>query len=140
MTSINSQINGMKIKITSVIEINSHELQYILHIIDYIVGFTNKHDKIEYIEQLLKILKAHINFFTIQYLNRVGLNPPPPFLMPPKGTYDRSIIRQPGVTPINPKKLLIGGSVVIDQNANNLDANALLAQQINELNQLKYGI
>lgn len=47
------------------------------------------------IEEITKMLAVHINYNTIAFLNRIGYNPLPDFVLPSSPKYDRSIIRTP---------------------------------------------
>ncbi|SRR6266568_111690 len=57
------------------------------------------------LEVILNQMKYLINYQTIYYLGKVGLNPPPQdLLLPPKAKYNRKIIRRPSDRVENPMK------------------------------------
>ena len=114
--SIDKQIDSMKFRLSTVIEINQKTLIDINYQIDMINDTTAKEEKIELIENLQKLLKKIINYNTILYLQKVGLNPPPRDVLPPQAKYNWNIIRTPDSEPINPLKKIssdlgLGGSL-----------------------------
>jgi len=115
--SIKSQLDDIKNRLASVVEIDREHLIELQNQIDEVNKLKANSKKTEILEGITKILKAYINKFTIEFLNRSGLNPPPHELLPnPKitdyiktaeiivnplldsyhtETYDWSIVRTP---------------------------------------------
>lgn len=79
--TINNQIDDMKNRLASVIEINQDDLIAINELIDKIVKADSK-NKVPLINKLIRILKELINNFTINFLNANDFNPPPPLMLP----------------------------------------------------------
>jgi len=101
---IEKQLDNMKARISNVLEIPQEGLIQINNFIDDINNTNGKYDKIEYLKKLKKLLVAYINMQTINYLNKVGLNPPPYKYLPPKHIYNVNNVRVPGENPVNPYK------------------------------------
>jgi len=123
---IHNQIDGFKNRLASVIELGKQDLDDLNKLIDNINNIKNKKEKLFNLERLKKILTAHIIFFTINYLNQVGLNPPPRTTLPRIIKYDISILRLPGIIPVNPlekyeRQLNRGGILHYPNDENHLE-------------------
>lgn len=145
MVSINKQVNGMKNRLATILEIKDDLLLILFDLIDQFNLRSDKDLKLEILGKLKKMVKNKINFDTITYLNQVQLNPIPNLFLPDKPLYDRSIIRTPGSDPINPLKALGAGFNIGGCNCNcagndssNENANSMLATRINEINNMIY--
>ena len=99
---IEKELNDAKLRISTVLELSDEDLIQINNIIDEINTTTGKYDKRNKLKILKKLLVAYINMQTINYLQKVGLNPPPYRYLPAKHTYNVNHIRGPGENPINP--------------------------------------
>ena len=95
IAKINNQIDYMKLRLASIIEIDKNDLNKILKLINLIVDSSKIGDKLILIDDLVKYLKKLINYNTITYLNKVSLNPLPKILLPPIATYNWYEIRSP---------------------------------------------
>lgn len=102
---VQKQLNQMKLSISTVIELRNEDLIPINDLIDEINNISVKKDKIEPLKQLKKIIVSYINYFTIIYLSKVGLNPPPANYLPPNPKYDIHYTRISGENPDNPFKV-----------------------------------
>lgn len=120
-TTINQSIDGMKFRLASYLEIPKNELQLINHSIDMIVATNNREVKADLISALIKKLKVYISRATIIYMNSVGINPPPRFVLPDKHKYNRSLVREPNANPENPIKIIEKGVSLVT--ASGLNAN-----------------
>ncbi len=131
LTTVNSQIDGMKFRLSNYLEISNQDLIQINKLIDKIVlARTNR--KIELIEDLINKIKHYINYNTISYMNEVGINPPPAFILPDTNKYGRTLVRTPDSAPINPLKLAIqdlnvnSGSGITDNDPSQALANLIM--------------
>ncbi len=103
---IDNQIDSMKFRLSTVIEISTTQVVDLSTDIDKIVAVSQKYAKIGSIEALVKDLKKIINRNTIAYMDKVGLNPFPAALLPPVAKYNRNVKRTPDSDPTNPLKIL----------------------------------
>jgi hypothetical protein len=101
MKSINKQLDEMKGRIVSVIELTEEEVLSVNEYVNTVNKTKSKMDKIKILKLLNKMIKKIINEETIYYLNKVGLNPPPRYLLPNQLTYAH-IIRTELEDPKNP--------------------------------------
>ncbi len=100
---VKKQIDSLKAKLSFVIEIDRDILLTIYLIIDdlmkprvYSLDFINGLSKIK------SICKKIINYHTIDYLNKVGSNPPPSKFLPDIMKYDPKLKRNRESDPMNP--------------------------------------
>ena len=105
-TLIDQQIDSMKFRLSTVVEIPQIKLISLSATINSITSTSQKQTKLSLIEALIKELKKIINHNTIAYMDKVGLNPFPPSLLPPVAKYNRNIKRTPDSDPTNPLKIL----------------------------------
>ena len=97
---INLQLDEMKNRFASIIEINNEQLMDILKSIDLSLNTWDIDSKIQILEKINKLMiKPIINLNTIKYLESVGYNPPPSHLLPKIHKYDRSLVRTPYESP-----------------------------------------
>lgn len=115
LKTISKQLDEMKNKITTVIELDIEENELINEYIDMINRAKLINKKAELLKELKYILVEVINFETITYLNNVGLNPPPYTYLPHKLKY-ANIIRQPEDNPLNPIKVVGAGPFQVGSN------------------------
>lgn len=99
--AIFNQLDEMKNRIAAVVELDDDELVIINEYIDYINKNKDKKIKIELLGKLKKYITPIINDESISYLQSIGFNPPPHYLLPPKMTY-AYITRSPDDNPENP--------------------------------------
>jgi len=104
--SIFKQLDEMKLRLSTVLELSDEELELINGTLDLTNNTKLKYEKIELLKQLKKYIMPIINDETIRYLDKVGLNPPPSYLLPPEVKYNRYIRRSPDDNPINPLKII----------------------------------
>lgn len=102
--SIARQLDDMKLRLSTVLELSQDDLIQMNNMIDKINFITSKYEKVDLLKDLKKLIVAHVNMQTINYLQKVGLNPPPYQYLPPKHTYDVNHIRGPGENPVDPYK------------------------------------
>lgn len=100
--TIEYQLDEMKFRISTVTELSKEELLEINDLIYKINKIDYKYDKLDDLKLLKKILVKKINYFTIEYLIRFNLNPPPPYLLPNEHTYYIYHARGPNEYPENP--------------------------------------
>lgn len=99
---IENELDEEKLRISTILELSREELLQINDLINKINKTKRKHDKMSLLKNLKKLIVAHINALTINYLEKVGLNPPPNQYLPPYHTYDYSIVRGSAQIPENP--------------------------------------
>jgi len=99
MKSINHELDEMKIRIATIIQLSDAEIIEICDAINKAIKVTTAQMKEDALELVLPILKRKINFLTINYLNQIGWNPPPQEFLPPVATYNRSKVRTPNENP-----------------------------------------
>ncbi len=109
--AIFENLDNIKLRLATVLEIGDEELESISTLINKANKTKENHKKIEILKQIKQKLVDIINYETIIYLDKVGLNPPPSNLLPPKVTYDRSLVRTAFETVENPVKKILGGSI-----------------------------
>jgi hypothetical protein len=119
MKSIEKQLDEMKGRIVSVIELDEDEDNSINDYIDATNKTKIKIKKIEILKALNKFIKKIINYETIEYLIKIGFNPPPRNLLPNYLKY-ANIVRNPDDNPRNPLDNKISGSGAIFQTAANI--------------------
>lgn len=109
INSINLQIDGMKFRISNVIQLKNNQIQYINNIINSFLIESSKSKRVKILKFLNQILKNHINRLTIISLNNIRFNPPPLNLLPKQLKYE-FIVRLPQEIVKNPleKYELIG--------------------------------
>lgn len=100
--SIIDSLNDNKIRISTVLELSKDELMYIDNLINEINDTDNRYNKINKLKYLKKILNHYINMETINYLNKVGMNPPNYKYLPPYHTYNYNMVRGIHDDPKNP--------------------------------------
>jgi hypothetical protein len=120
-TTINQSIDGMKFRLASYLEIPGNELLIINHSIDMIVATNNREFKADQISALIKKLKVYISRATIDYMNSVGINPPPKFTMPEKHKYNRALVREANINPENPIKIIEKGISLMSASGLNIN-------------------
>lgn len=102
--TINNQLDNTKLRIASVLPFNMDSLNDMNKHLNNAIDSPNSTMKIEQIEKVIKKLKHFINWATIKYTQKIGLNPPSRDLLPSKLKYEH-IIRTPESAPINPLEL-----------------------------------
>lgn len=98
--TVNNQIDGLRVKLTNIVELDNDTINSLLYYIDLILSTDNKAKKMENISLLIKKLKEIINYFTIGFLNKAGFNPQPNRYYPTKMQYAK-IRRTPEEVPQN---------------------------------------
>ncbi len=106
--AISNQINYTKQRISSILEFSDEQVQEMNKNLDivYIYSTAKSHVDIQLkqLDKVIKMLKGLINYHTIGFLERMGLNPPPRDLLPnPRGYAD--VVRKPTDDPVNPMKI-----------------------------------
>lgn len=106
---INLNLEFLKNRLSRILEIDDGALNYIMNLMEKIqkmktipegLKLTNRDSgRVKLLKEVSGILKEFVNYFTIEYLNEVDLNPPPSIVLPRQAKYDRSIIRTPGENP-----------------------------------------
>lgn len=113
--SIFENLDNMKLRLSTALEIDEEELDTFNEFIDKANKTKNKNKKIEILKVIKQELVRIINYETIVYLDKIGLNPPLSHLLPKEIAYDRSIKRTPFDMPENPLKKIMtqvkGGSL-----------------------------
>jgi hypothetical protein len=130
LITINNQLDSMKFRLSNYLTISTQQLEKIYNLIDKAIDSPIS-IKADLIDQIQDVLKNHINFSTIRYMNKVGINPPPRFTLPDRVKYDRSIVRQPETKVINPVKLIeqgIGSGLITNNNVNQALAQLILSK------------
>ena len=110
INKINDRIDMLRDPLSNVLEIDDDNLKYFVSskgLFDNIIIQNNPTKKLAMIKDLMKIFNEIINFWTITYFNKTGLNPPSSVVLPEILTYNPNIIRQPDDVPINPLDLAI---------------------------------
>lgn len=84
--SIIKQLGEIKNRLSTILEISDDDLNYLLDQINfyYLIKSTKNDIKIDTLESITYVLKKYINVLTIDYLNSVGMNPPPFIILPSK--------------------------------------------------------
>jgi hypothetical protein len=99
--AMNKQLNGMKNRFATIIELPENILLEFNEKINKFPTTKQKSKRIELLKEISKkIIKPYLNFFTIEYLNSIGMNPPPADVLPGHDRYDRSIVRKPTDNPV----------------------------------------
>ncbi len=114
MASIKKQLFSIETALSTIIEFNRDNYDKVHDIINKILKTTSRQIQISLLEEMSVLFKIFINTTTIYYLNKVGLNPLPPIVLPEYHLYNRRIIRKPTANPTNPLKLLAkvtGGNI-----------------------------
>lgn len=106
--TIFKQIDNMKNRLTNVSELDTKLLNEFIYYINFANNLKNNRKKIISLMEIHDNLSRIINYYTITYLNKIGLNPPPAYLLSNDQTYDKSIVRQPND---NPQFEISGGDV-----------------------------
>lgn len=86
--TINYSLDNLKNRIASVIEIPNNELIEINELINLSIKTNKLPQKINILKELKNILIQVINALTINYLNKIGFNPPPLEYLPNKESYN----------------------------------------------------
>lgn len=102
IATIKKQLLSIRNKLDTVIDISNHRLAIYDKLLDKARQMRSSKPMKTIIKDILSMLKRKINYSTIFYLNSVGLNPFPRFLLPPKASYDWSKVRKPDDDPENP--------------------------------------
>ena len=99
------ELDEMKGRLSNILQFNRNNEEAINNLIDKINATKQRNIKIEMLEYLNdNIIKPKINSLTLTYLNGVGLNPPPSYLLPTDRVY-ANIIRYPRASPIIPEDI-----------------------------------
>lgn len=104
MITINKQLDGMKNRLASIIEIETEDLENYNEFINKIIKTKKSDEKIEMLERLNKSFKKKINYDTIKYLEKIELNPPPYYILPVTRKYP-TFTRSRYDNPENPLKM-----------------------------------
>lgn len=101
---IRDQLDNIKLRISTVLELSQDDIIKINNIINDInlTRKKNNNKNILYLKNLKKILVAYINMQTIDYLQNMGLNPPPNQYLPEVHTYNVNRVRNSFDNPANP--------------------------------------
>lgn len=83
---INSQLSGMKFRLSNVIELQKNELLQFNSYVDNFLGLNNI-DKESILHDIHNFLVYYINMLTIIELNKINHNPPPQSFLPIKMKY-----------------------------------------------------
>lgn len=100
--SIFKQLDGMKNRLSNVLELTDNELEFYYIYIDMVNSTKSKEEKIRLLEELNKEIKRIINSETIKYLIIKDLNPPPKEYLPSQLKY-QYLPRNINSNPKNPK-------------------------------------
>ncbi len=98
--TINKQLDYMKNALSRLIELSQRQEGLFNDALDQAVEETDMEKKIYIIDKVIFFLKKKINFFSLDYLNKVGLNPPPQTVLPAKRRYG-NVLRNPNDYPLN---------------------------------------
>ncbi len=96
--TILKELDYMKGRITTILPMNTKFQLLIFGLIDSMKKASND-QRLEILEELNGYIKPYINYLTIDYLNSVGLNPPPSYLLPPDHFTYANIVRLPTDNP-----------------------------------------
>jgi hypothetical protein len=89
---INRELDNMKVRLSNILQFTKEEENDIDYILDYAKKIPTKDITIFLLQSLNnKFIKPLINNLTLQYLNDVGLNPPPDYLLPENRKYSNKI-------------------------------------------------
>jgi hypothetical protein len=102
--TINKQLDGMKNRLASIIEIGTEDLENYNQFINKIIKTKKSEEKIEMLERLNKSFKKKINYDTIKYLEKIEFNPPPYYVLPITRKYS-TFTRSRDDNPENPLKM-----------------------------------
>ncbi len=80
--SIARQLDNMKNRLSTVTELKNEDIIYFSEAIDQINNVHDLQHKLRALEGLSTYLKIYIDYFTINYLNSVEMNPFPPLVLP----------------------------------------------------------
>jgi len=130
MTTINNQLDSMKFRLANYLAINMQELEELNALIDEAIDSPIR-IKAELIDKIQSVLKGHINYTTINYMNKVGINPPPRFTLPDEAKYDRTMVREPNTIIINPVELIehgVGSGMIHNNNPSRALAQFILSK------------
>ncbi len=108
IATINKQIDSMKFRLSTYLKIESNELEQLNILINDIIAAKGE-QKVELIERMKKLIKKVINYETITFMDKAGLNPPPLIMLPDEIRYNRNMVRTPKSNPISPITLLKEG-------------------------------
>jgi hypothetical protein len=92
------ELDYMKGRITTILPMNEKFQLFIYDLIDSMKKASND-ERLVILEKLNMNIKPYINYLTIKYLDRVGLNPPPSYLLPPDHYTYANVIRKPSNNP-----------------------------------------
>lgn len=106
---LNDRLDMMISPISNVLELDDSDVEEFADLIDKVIREKRKNYKAEMIDDMMKMMKIIINYHTIEYLDRMDLNPPPSLMLPNQMTYDPDILRTKDSNPENPMKKLKGG-------------------------------
>jgi len=101
-SSVHLQIEIMKDKLITDIDLKRDEINYVIGKLNKILETKDKNIITKNIDIVANFLSRKINYDSIWYLNEVGLNPLPNFVLPVVKKYDTSIKRYPQIDPVNP--------------------------------------
>ncbi len=108
MKKIDLRVDSLLNTLSNVLEIPDEELNvYSDKFFDFLEPKVTIKKKIEILDELVKDFKKVINFWTITYFNKLGLNPPKYPLVPYHIKYDENLIRKPDDNPKNPLKVAL---------------------------------
>ena len=74
--TIQNQIDFTKERLSTIIEFRPEVIEIFNSLINDFENASTKYRKIDILKDIMKILSAHINFETITFMNRAGINPP----------------------------------------------------------------
>lgn len=103
-TAIRDQISIIIDKVSNNIDLTDDQTYIFINFINRVLDTRNKSEMLHHLESAIQFFKRIINFQTIAYLNRIGANPLPDFVLPFILKYDRSLVRRPFDNPVNPMK------------------------------------
>jgi hypothetical protein len=93
--AFNKQLDLIINKIATTVDIPESEALDIIELIDEMQRTTKQEIQLDNIDKISKILEMYINYNTISFLDRIGYNPLPDFVLPSFPKYDRRIVRTP---------------------------------------------
>lgn len=106
-TFIKNQLEDIKYRASTVIELPPEDLNLINGTIDMIQSTNNDFHKKRLLDELKELLVKIISSMTISFLEDAGLNPPPRDILPETLSYSREIVRSPYVYPEKSRKIVL---------------------------------
>ena len=102
MASIRNQLIKIESNLSTIIDVSDAFYENLYSMFEKAIHINRREAYIKILKDISSIIKNQINYNTILYLNKIGLNPFPSFLLPPNHKYDRNIVRRPESIPADP--------------------------------------